>query len=145
LKTLGNVLWLVLCGIWMSVVYFIAGVLAMIFIITIPFGVQAFKLANYVLWPFGRAIVHREDASGFLSLVGNILWIIVGGWWLALIHLGIALLFFITIIGIPFGLANVKMARIALAPFGLRVADDLDLSSSAILVVDQLGTMPPAA
>ena len=139
MTTLGNVLWLLLCGIWMSILYFIAGVIGVIFIVTIPFGLQAFKLANYVLWPFGRSVVRREDASGFWSLVGNILWIILDGWWLALIHLAIALIFFITIIGIPFGVANVKLARLALTPFGLRVTDDQAPPGESVLTVDQLG------
>ena len=139
MTTLGNVLWLLLCGIWMSILYFIAGVIGVIFIITIPFGLQAFKLANYVLWPFGRTVVRREDASGFWSLVGNIIWILLDGWWLALIHLAIAVIFFITIIGIPFGVANVKMARLALLPFGLRVTDESVPPGQAVMTVDQLG------
>ncbi|MGA7097093.1 MAG: YccF domain-containing protein [Acidimicrobiia bacterium] len=138
-KTLGNVLWLILCGIWMSIVYFIAGVVAMIFIITIPFGFQAFKMSNYVLWPFGRSVVRREGSSDFWSLVGNILWILLEGWWLALIHLAIAAVFFITIVGIPFAVANVKFARLALAPFGLRIADQVDPGTVPVLTVDQLG------
>ncbi|MGA7227914.1 MAG: YccF domain-containing protein [Acidimicrobiia bacterium] len=139
LKTLGNVLWLILCGIWMSIIYFIAGVVAMIFIITIPFGFQAFKMSNYVLWPFGRSVVRREGSSDFWSLVGNIVWILLEGWWLALIHLAIAAIFFITIVGIPFAVANVKFARLAFAPFGLRIADQVDPGSVPVLSVDQLG------
>jgi len=143
LKTLGNILWLLLCGVWMSVVYFIAGVVGLIFIITIPFGIQAFKMSNYVLWPFGRTMVRREDASTFWMLVGNIIWIFIGGWWLALIHLGIALLFFITIIGIPFGVANLKFARLILTPFGLRVVDQTQITDNAVLIIDQLGVTTP--
>lgn len=139
LKTLGNVLWLILCGIWMSIIYFIAGVVAMIFIITIPFGFQAFKMSNYVLWPFGRSVVRREGSSDFWSLVGNIVWILLEGWWLALIHLAIAAIFFITIVGIPFAVANVKFARLAFAPFGLRIADQVDPGTVPVLSVDQLG------
>ncbi len=139
MKTLGNVLWLILCGIWMSIIYFIAGVVAMIFIITIPFGFQAFKMSNYVLWPFGRSVVRREGSSDFWSLVGNIVWILLEGWWLALIHLAIAAVFFITIVGIPFAVANVKFARLAFAPFGLRIADQVDPGTVPVLSVDQLG------
>ncbi|MFZ0625316.1 MAG: YccF domain-containing protein [Acidimicrobiia bacterium] len=139
LKTLGNVLWLILCGIWMSIIYFIAGVVAMIFIITIPFGFQAFKMSNYVLWPFGRSVVRREGSSDFWSLVGNIVWILLEGWWLALIHLAIAAIFFITIVGIPFAVANVKFARLAFAPFGLRIADQVDPGTVPVLSVEQLG------
>ncbi len=139
MKTFGNILWLVLCGIWMSIIYFIAGVIGMIFIVTIPFGLQAFKLSNYVLWPFGRTVVRREGSSDFWTLLGNVIWILLEGWWLALLHLGIALLFFITIIGIPFGVANVKMARLALLPFGMRVADELGQDDVPVLSVPQLG------
>ncbi len=139
MKTIGNILWLILCGIWMSIIYFIAGVLGIIFIVTIPFGLQAFKLSNYVLWPFGRTVVRREGSSDFWTLLGNVIWILLEGWWLALLHLGIALLFFITIIGIPFGIANVKMARLALLPFGMRVADELGEDDVPILSVPQLG------
>lgn len=127
----------------MSVVYFIAGVVGMIFIITIPFGLQAFKMSNYVLWPFGRTMIKREDASDFWVLIGNVLWILVGGWWLALIHLLIAVVFFITIVGIPFGKANVKFARLILTPFGLRVVDEIDMTDNAVLIVDQLGVTTP--
>ena len=140
---LGNVLWLLLCGVWMSIVYFIAGVLAFVLIITIPFGVQAFKMSNYVLWPFGRSMVKREDASGFWMLVGNVIWILVGGWWLAVIHLLIAVIFFITIIGIPFGKAHVQFARLILTPFGLRVVDEIDVTDNAVLIIDQLGVTTP--
>jgi uncharacterized membrane protein YccF (DUF307 family) len=127
----------------MSVVYFVAGVIGMIFIVTIPFGVQAFKLAGFALWPFGRSVVRRQGSSDVLSLVGNVIWIVVGGWWLALIHIGIAVIFFITIIGIPFGLANVKFALLALTPFGLTVVDQTERTQHTVLVVDQLAASRP--
>ncbi len=139
MKTLGNVLWLVLCGIWMSVVYFVAGVVAMIFIITIPFGFQAFKMSNYVLWPFGRSVVRREGTSDFWSLVGNVIWILIGGWWLALAHLAIALVFFVSIVGIPFAVANVKFARLAFTPFGLRITEGAVHQDPPVLTIGQLG------
>jgi len=127
----------------MSIVYFIAGVVAFVLIITIPFGVQAFKMSNYVLWPFGRTVVTREDATTFWTLVGNVIWILIGAWWLAIIHLLIAVLFFITIVGIPFAKANVKFARIILTPFGLRVVDEIDMTDNALLIIDQLGVTTP--
>lgn len=139
MKTLGNVLWLLLCGIWMSIIYFIAGVLGMLFIVTIPLGLQAFKLSNYVLWPFGRTVVKREGSSDFWSVLGNLVWILLEGWWLALIHLVIALIFAITIIGFPFAVANVKMARLALLPFGMRVSDSPAPGDIPVLQVEQLG------
>ncbi len=116
-----NVLWLVLSGIPLALGYVFAGIIAVIFIITIPFGFQSFKLAGYALWPFGRMVVRRRDADAALSLVGNVIWLIVAGWWLALAHILSGLLLFITIIGIPFGVANMKLAGLALAPFGTRI------------------------
>jgi uncharacterized membrane protein YccF (DUF307 family) len=127
----------------MSIVYFMAGVLAFVLIITIPFGVQAFKMSNYVLWPFGRTVMKREDATTFWTLVGNVIWILIGAWWLAIIHLLIAVLFFITIVGIPFAKANVKFARMILTPFGLRVVDEVDITDNAVLIIDQLGVTTP--
>jgi uncharacterized membrane protein YccF (DUF307 family) len=149
MTTLGNILWLLLCGVWMSILYFIAGVVGMIFIVTIPFGLQAFKLANYVLWPFGRTVVRKEGSSGFWALVGNILWIILDGWWLALAHLVLALIFLVTIVGIPFAVANVKLARLTLTPFGLTVADEGRVGGEVVMSVSRLGPKsgptPPAS
>jgi uncharacterized membrane protein YccF (DUF307 family) len=142
MTTLGNILWLLLCGIWMSILYFLAGVIGLVFIVTIPLGLQAFKLANYVLWPFGRSVVRKEGTSDFWTLVGNIIWILLEGWWLALLHVLAALLFFITIIGIPFGVANLKLARLALLPFGMEVANEPAGSNQTVLVIDQLGSAP---
>jgi uncharacterized membrane protein YccF (DUF307 family) len=112
----------VLCGIWLAIAYVLAGIVACILIITIPFGIAAFRIAGYVLWPFGRTTVPRSDA-GIGSLIGNIFWIILFGWWLAIGHLisGIALC--ITIIGIPLGLANFKLIPISLLPLGVRIVD----------------------
>jgi uncharacterized membrane protein YccF (DUF307 family) len=102
-----NVIWLVLCGWWMTILYVVAGLLAFILIITIPFGIAAFRIAGYVLWPFGRTIEPRRQA-GIASLIGNIIWIILFGWGL-------------TIIGIPLGLANFKIIPISLLPLGVRI------------------------
>jgi uncharacterized membrane protein YccF (DUF307 family) len=139
MRTLGNILWLLLCGIWMSIVYFIAGVIGMIFIVTIPLGLQAFKLSNYVLWPFGRTVVRREGSSDLWTILGNLVWILLEGWWLAVIHLVIAAIFLITIVGFPFAVANVKMARLALFPFGMTVTDLPDDADMTLLAVDRLG------
>lgn len=127
----------------MSILYFVAGVIGLIFIVTIPLGLQAFKLANYVLWPFGRSVVRTEGTSDFWTVVGNVIWILLEGWWLALLHLLAALLFFITIIGIPFGVANLKLARLALLPFGMEVAKEPTEPDQAVLVIDQLGLPAP--
>jgi uncharacterized membrane protein YccF (DUF307 family) len=118
-----NILWLILAGIWMAIAYVIAGVLLCITIIGIPFGLQAFKLAVYALWPFGRALVPSPRRMKGLSVVGNILWFILAGWWLALGHLFTGVLLCITIIGIPLGVASFKMAGAALVPFGKEIVD----------------------
>jgi uncharacterized membrane protein YccF (DUF307 family) len=117
-----NVIWLVLCGWWMAILYALAGIICFILIITIPFGIAAFRIANYVLWPFGRSIEVRREA-GLGSLIGNIIWIILIGWWLAIGHLTSAIALFITIIGIPLALADLKMIPISLVPLGVRIVD----------------------
>lgn len=147
LTVVGNVLWLILCGIWMAILYYIGGLLGLILIITIPLGIQSFKLGNYVLWPFGRTVVTEPGASVVWSVIGNVIWLIVVGWWLALIHVVLAVVFFITIIGIPFGIANLKLARLALLPFGAMVVTDVPPNAQTIVAVPQLGTttVPQAA
>jgi uncharacterized membrane protein YccF (DUF307 family) len=123
-----NVIWLVLCGIWLAIAYVLAGIVACILIITIPFGIAAFRIASYVLWPFGRTTVPRRDA-GIGSLIGNIFWIILFGWWLALGHLITGIALCITIIGIPLGLANFKLIPISLLPLGVRIVDSDDVGA----------------
>jgi uncharacterized membrane protein YccF (DUF307 family) len=115
-----NVIWLVLCGWWMAILYFLAGIICFILIITIPFGIAAWRIAGYVLWPFGRTVEARAD-FGVGSVIGNILWIIFVGWWLALGHLTSGVLLCLTIIGIPLGLANFKLIPISLVPLGVRI------------------------
>lgn len=115
-----NVIWLVLAGLWMAIAYALVGLVACILIITIPFGIAAFRIANYVLWPFGRTIVPRRDA-GIGSLIGNIIWIILFGWWLAIGHLVTGIALCLTIIGIPLGLANFKLIPISLLPLGVQI------------------------
>jgi uncharacterized membrane protein YccF (DUF307 family) len=115
-----NLIWLVLCGIWLAIAYVVAGIVACLLIITIPFGIAAFRIANYVLWPFGRTTVPRQDA-GVGSLIGNIIWIVLFGWWLALGHLISGIVLCLTIIGIPLGLANFKLIPISLVPLGVRI------------------------
>lgn len=117
MRTLLNIIWLVLCGWWMALLYTLAGVVMCILIITIPFGLQAFKLAGFMLWPFGRTVVRRPDA-GAPSVVGNVIWLVLVGWELAIGHLVSAVLLAITIIGIPLALANLKLIPISLLPFG---------------------------
>ena len=115
-----NVIGLVLAGLWMAIAYVIAGVICFILIITIPFGIAAFRIANYVLWPFGRTIERRRNA-GAGALVGNIIWVILFGWWLALGHLVTGALLCLTIIGIPLGIASFKIIPVTLVPLGVRI------------------------
>ncbi len=120
LRLILNVIWLVLCGIWMAIAYALAGLVAFVLIITIPFGIAAFRIAGYVLWPFGRTI-DKRPSSGLPSLIGNIIWVILFGWWLAIGHLVTGVLLCLTIIGIPLGLANFKIIPITLVPLGVRI------------------------
>jgi uncharacterized membrane protein YccF (DUF307 family) len=115
-----NVIWFVLCGFWMAIGYALAGLIAFVLIITIPFGVASFRIASYVLWPFGRTTAPRADA-GVGSMIGNIIWIILFGWWLAIGHLVTGIALCVTIIGIPLGLANFKLIPISLLPLGVRI------------------------
>lgn len=115
-----NILWLVLCGIWMATGYVIAGIVCCILIITIPFGIASFRIAGYALWPFGRTVVRRPDA-GVASAVGNVIWVIVAGIWLAIGHLVTGALLCITVIGIPLGVANFKMIPVSLLPLGREI------------------------
>jgi uncharacterized membrane protein YccF (DUF307 family) len=112
-----NVLWLLFCGIWMAIGYLIAALVCFLLIVTIPFGVAALRIAGFVLWPFGRTTVDRPDA-GAPSFIGNVLWVIFAGWWLALAHLITSIPLFLSIIGIPFGWANLKLIPISLMPLG---------------------------
>jgi uncharacterized membrane protein YccF (DUF307 family) len=122
MRTIGNVLWFVLAGWWLALGYAVAGVLACILIITIPFGIAAFRLAGYSAWPFGRRVVVARTV-GLPSLLGNVVWIVLFGWELFLMHIAAGILLMITIIGIPFGIASMKLSVLALVPLGTRVVD----------------------
>jgi uncharacterized membrane protein YccF (DUF307 family) len=117
-----NVLWLIFGGLLLALGYAIAGIICFILIVTIPFGIASFRMANYALWPFGRELVRRPTA-GVASTVGNVIWLIVAGWWLALGHITTALAQFVTIIGIPLGLANIKLVPVSLFPLGHEIRD----------------------
>jgi uncharacterized membrane protein YccF (DUF307 family) len=115
-----NIIWLVLAGLWMALGYVLAALICFILIITIPFGVAALRIAVYALWPFGRTIV-RKPSAGAGSIVGNVIWIVLCGWWLALAHVVTGVALCLTIIGIPLGIANFKLIPVSLAPFGSEI------------------------
>jgi uncharacterized membrane protein YccF (DUF307 family) len=117
-----NVIWFVLAGVWMALGYAVAALVCFILIITIPFGIAALRIAIFALWPFGRTVVKRPDA-GLASGIGNVLWLVLCGWWLALGHLATGVLLCVTIIGIPLGLANLKLIPISLLPLGRDIVD----------------------
>ncbi len=125
MRTILNVIWLVFSGLWLAIGYAVVGLVLCILIITIPFGIAAFRLAAFTLWPFGRAVVRKPDA-GAPSMVGNIIWFVLAGLWMALAHLVTGILLCLTIIGIPLGLANFKLIPVSLAPLGKEIvrADD---------------------
>ena len=120
-----NVIWLVLCGLWMAIGYALAALVCFVLIVTIPFGIASLRIANYALWPFGRTVVD-DPSAGAPSLIGNVVWVLVAGWWLAIGHLVTGFLLCLTIIGIPFGIANFKLAFVAVAPLGKEIVPSND-------------------
>lgn len=118
MNLLMNILWLLLGGLVVALEYMLSSLLLMITIIGIPFGIQTFKLGLLALFPFGKKIVNQESKIGCLSTVMNLIWILIGGIWIALTHLITGVVLCITIIGIPFGMQHFKMASLALTPFG---------------------------
>lgn len=122
MKLLGNILWFLLGGFIVSIYYFIVGLLFCITIIGIPFGLQLIKLAGFALWPFGHNIEPDTNDGGCLSIIMNVIWILLGGIEIAMLHLTFGVVLCITIIGIPFGIQHFKMALLALIPFGKRIS-----------------------
>jgi uncharacterized membrane protein YccF (DUF307 family) len=120
---IANIIWLIFGGLWSAIGYVIGGALLCCTIIGIPFGLQCFKLAGVVIWPFGKEIVSNHDTDGCLSLIFNIIWILCGGIWIALNHLVFGVLLCITIIGMPFGLQHFRLIELSLMPFGKRVVN----------------------
>ena len=115
-----NVIWLLLAGIWLAIAYAVLGLICFVLIITIPFGIAAWRIAGYALWPFGRTVIRRPDA-GIGSAIGNVIWMIVAGIWLAIGHLVTGILLCLTIIGIPLGIADFKMIPISVLPLGREI------------------------
>ena len=125
-----NIIWLLFGGLWLALGYAVVGVVLCILIITIPFGIAAFRMANFALWPFGRRLVDKPDA-GAGSLLGNLLWLILAGWWLALAHIVTGIAQCLTIIGIPLGFANFKLIPVSLFPLGKEIVDADDAMAFA--------------
>ena len=122
MRLLLNIIWLVFGGLWLAIGYFLAGIVCFILIITIPFGFAAFRIGIYALWPFGKTIV-AKPTSGAASFIGNIIWVVIAGIWLAIGHLLSAIAMALTIIGIPLALANLKLIPISLMPLGKEIVD----------------------
>lgn len=122
MRTLLNIIWLVLSGFWLFLGYALAAVIMCVLIVTIPWGIAAWRIGVYSLWPFGKEVVDRPTA-GIGSAIGNVVWVVLAGWWLALGHIASALALAITIIGIPFAWANLKMVPVALLPLGKQIVD----------------------
>ena len=132
MKTILNVIWLVLAGFWLALGYLLAAILLAITIIGLPFAKQSLKLGHYALWPFGRALVQSPTRLKTLSTIGNVLWFVLAGWWLALMHIGTGIALCLTIIGIPLGIADFKMAGAALVPFGRTVVRARELNAGMV-------------
>src|SRR4051812_6692604 len=120
IRLLLNIVWLVLHGWGLALAYLLAGVVACLLVVTIPFGIASFRLAGYAAWPFGRTTVPAPGA-GAASALGNVLWFLFVGWWLALLHVVAGIAYCLTIIGIPFGIALFKLALVGLFPLGKQV------------------------
>ncbi|OII61795.1 hypothetical protein BJP40_30780 [Streptomyces sp. CC53] len=120
MKIILNIIWLVLSGFWLFLGYVAAGLLLCLTIIGIPFGLAAFRIGLYALWPFGYTVVDRRDA-GAPSCLGNVLWLVLAGWWLALGHIATGIALCVTIIGIPLGIANFKLVPVSLLPLGKEI------------------------
>ena len=120
MRTVLNLIWLIFCGFWLWLGYVVAGIICCLLIVTIPLGVASFRMANYTLWPFGRAVVPAPDA-GVGSAFGNVMWFVLCGWWLALGHLTTAFAQALTIVGIPLAVANLKLLPVSIMPFGKEI------------------------
>jgi uncharacterized membrane protein YccF (DUF307 family) len=115
-----NIIWFILAGLWMAIGYVLAALICFILIITIPFGIASLRIARFALWPFGKVVLKRADA-GVASGIGNVIWFLLCGWWLAIAHLVSGLLLCLTIIGIPLALGDFKMIPVSLLPLGREV------------------------
>ena len=130
MRAILNIIWLVFGGFWLALGYLAAGILACILIVTIPFGIASFRMAGYALWPFGRAVVRKPEAGAGAAL-GNVIWFVIAGVWLAIGHLTTAAAQAITVVGIPLAIANLKMIPVTCVPFGKEIVDSRYLPAGA--------------
>ena len=134
MRTLLNLIWFLFSGLWLAIGYALAGLVLCLLIVTIPFGVACFRLASFVLWPFGRAVVRKPEA-GTSSTVANILWFVLAGLWMAISQVVLGVLLCLTIIGIPLGVGNFKLAAVAIAPLGKEIVPASDPRAQAGAIV----------
>lgn len=134
MKTLLNLIWLITGGIWLSLSYFLFGLIACVFIITIPMGIASFRMASYALWPFGRTVVLKRGA-GTGSAIANIIWFVVAGLGIAATHVTTAVAQAVTIIGIPLAIANIKMIPITCFPFGKEIVDSRHVPPGSVPLI----------
>jgi uncharacterized membrane protein YccF (DUF307 family) len=120
MRLLLNVIWFVFAGLWMAIGYAVAALLCFVLVVTIPFGLASLRIGMFALWPFGKTVVRRPDA-GIASSLGNVLWLVLCGWWLALGHFASGVLLCLTVIGIPLGVANFKLVPVSLLPLGREI------------------------
>ena len=120
MRTLLNLIWFVFSGIWLWIAYMFAGIICCLLIVTIPWGIASFRMANYAVWPFGRELVDKPGA-GIFTFLGNVIWVVAAGWWLALTHIATGIALCLTIIGIPMGIANFKLIPVSLMPLGKQI------------------------
>jgi uncharacterized membrane protein YccF (DUF307 family) len=138
-----NIVWFVLAGFWMAIAYAIAALICFVLIITIPFGIASLRIAMFALWPFGKTVVKRSDA-GIASGIGNVIWFILCGWWLAIGHLITGALLCLTVIGIPLGLANFKLIPVSLLPMGREIVSIEQARVQGLATIVQVPTDPRA-
>ncbi len=124
MNLLGNIVWLIFGGLFAALGYFFGGLILCITIVGIPWGLQCFKLASLVLWPFGQKVINADSNTGCLSVFCNIIWIVFGGWYTALVHIIMGIILFITIIGIPWSRQHFKLVEISLMPFGKKIVSE---------------------
>lgn len=138
MKTLLNIIWLVFSGFWLFLGYALAGIICFVLIVTIPWGIASFRMANYVLWPFGRMVVQKPTAGAF-SFIGNVIWFVFAGLWLAIAHIASGIALAITIVGIPLAIADFKMIPISLAPLGKEIVSTGGTAITAPQLSQQAG------